>query len=250
MSKRERLQKYIANCGYCSRRKAELLITHGLVRVNDQVIRELGHKIDPESDQIVINSEGIAPPPRVTVALNKPSGFITSTHDTHDRLTVMDLLPRSLVLQGVRPVGRLDLETEGLLLLTNDGDLLHRITHPRYSCSKEYRALLSREPAPHELDKMRGGVYLREVGKQTQPADIQIEHDGPQTWARVVIHEGMKRQVRRTFEVVGIEVVHLERTQIGEVALNGIARGEHRTLSAAEIEGLSESSSGVAPAGR
>lgn len=244
MSKRERLQKYIANCGYCSRRKAELLITHGLVHVNNKTIRELGHKIDPESDQVVINTESIAPPPRVTVALNKPAGFITSTHDTHDRLTVMDLLPRSLVIQGLRPVGRLDLDTEGLLLLTNDGDLLHRITHPRYSCSKEYRALLNREPQPQELEKMRGGVYLKEVGKQTQPADIQIERDGGQTWARVVIHEGMKRQVRRTFEVVGVEVIHLERTRIGEVALNGIERGAHRTLSSSELEGLSEASSG------
>lgn len=239
VSKRERLQKYIANCGYCSRRKAELLITHGLVHVNGVPVRELGHKIAPDTDRVVINGETIAPPPRVTVALNKPAGFITSTHDTHERLTVMDLLPRTLVIQGLRPVGRLDLETEGLLLLTNDGDLLHRITHPRYSCSKEYVALLSREPKPQELEKMRGGVYLKEVGKQTQPAQIDIERTDDGVRARVIIEEGMKRQVRRTFEVVGIDVLHLERTRIGPVTLSDLPRGSHRTVAPAELEALS-----------
>ena len=133
---RERLQKYIANCGYCSRRKAELLIEAGLVEVDGTVVRELGAKIDPSRQGVRIHGEDILPPSRRVVALHTPAGFITSTHDTHDRLTVMDLLPRRIAETGVLPAGRLDLETEGLLILTNDGDLQHRITHPRYECVK------------------------------------------------------------------------------------------------------------------
>ncbi len=237
-SSRVRIQKYIASCGYCSRRKAELLVEHGLVEVNGKVVESLGTKIRPDVDVVAINRERIEPPEPLSIMLNKPSGFITSTHDTHERLTVLDLLPRSIRELGVLPAGRLDLETEGLLILTNVGDLQHQITHPRYSCEKEYRAKLSRRPDPGEVEKLRRGVFLSEVGKKTQAAEIEV--DGKV--ARVVIGEGMKRQVRRMFEVVGIHVTYLERVRIGRVELGDLRRGGWRRLSEDEVEALIESS--------
>jgi len=136
MAKRVRLHKYLANAGYCSRRRAELLIQAGLVQVNGRTVSNLGATIDPSRDVVTIHGAVIVPPEPLTIMLNKPAGFLSSTHDTHDRLTVMDLLPRWVRNRGVVPVGRLDLDTEGLLLLTNDGDLHHLVTHPRYGCPK------------------------------------------------------------------------------------------------------------------
>jgi 23S rRNA pseudouridine2605 synthase len=169
---RERLQKYIANCGHCSRRKAELLIEAGLVQVDGVVVRELGAKVDPGRSDVRIQGERVLPPSKRTIALHKPAGFITSTHDTHERLTVMDLLPRSIAETGVLPAGRLDLETEGLLILTNDGDLQHRITHPRYECAKEYHVELDRAPTGEELARLSAGIFLAELGRTTSPAEI------------------------------------------------------------------------------
>lgn len=236
----ERLQKYIARCGYCSRRKAELLMLHGLVEVDGRPAGDLGVRVDPGSSRVTILGEEILPPEPLTILLNKPAGFITSTHDTHERLTVMDLLPRPVRARGVLPAGRLDLDTEGLLILTNDGDLQHRITHPRYHREKEYRATLDRRPRPRDLDRLRAGVYLADVCRSTQPASVELERSprrGP--WvARVVISEGMKRQVRRMFEVIDVEVVHLERLRIGSLLLGDLERGAYRELSEDEVREL------------
>ena len=237
---KQRLHKYIASCGHCSRRKAELLIEAGLVQIDGRVASDLGTKLDPTRSTVTINGERVEPPDPLTLILNKPAGFITSTHDTHDRLTVMDLLPRSAVERGVLPVGRLDLETEGLLVFTNDGDLQHRITHPRYTCSKTYRATLSRPPTEIDLEKLRRGVFLTEVGKTTSPAEVDLvsESDQSPAVAQVRIAEGMKRQVRRMFETQGIEVVHLERIAIAEVGLGDLGRGAWRELEQREIASL------------
>ncbi|MEM7263396.1 MAG: pseudouridine synthase [Planctomycetota bacterium] len=237
---KQRLHKYIASCGYCSRRKAELLLQAGLVTVDGRKVEDLGFKIDPERSTVEINGEAIAPPGPLTVILNKPEGFITSTHDTHERLTVMDLLPKSVVDRGVLPAGRLDFETEGLLVFTNDGNLQHRITHPRYTCPKVYRATLDREPTDRELEKLRKGVFLEEVGKKTAEAEVEMvtaPGERPPI-CQVRISEGMKRQVRRMFETVRIRVVHLERRSIGGVELGELPRGGWRALTDEEIESL------------
>ncbi|MFQ5654871.1 MAG: pseudouridine synthase [Planctomycetota bacterium] len=238
--RRERLHKYIAGCGYCSRRRAERLIASGLVEVNGELIEQPGCRVVPGRDAVVINGERIEPPPPLTIALNKPPGTITSTHDTHDRLTVMDLLPKKIVEEGVLPAGRLDLDTEGLLILTNDGDLQHRITHPRYECEKEYRVHLGRPPSTRERERLEQGVFIRELGKRTAAARIyriRRRRDGSTT-LHIKIHEGMKRQVRRMFEGLGIEVLHLKRIAIGGVELGGLATGKWRALTSEELASL------------
>ena len=228
---RERLQKYLARCGHGSRRRAELLIEKGLVHVNGEVA-SLGISIQPGRDEVVLHGEKVQPPKTLTVMFHKTAGTITSTHDTHDRLTVMDMLPKRVVDAGVLPAGRLDLETEGLLIFTNDGDLLHRITHPRYRCRKEYFVVLSRAPSERILDVLRKGVYLPDVGKETSPAQItrlRRRKDGTAS-LHIVIHEGMKRQIRRMFSGQGLEVTYLKRISIGKLGLDDLAPGKYRTL--------------------
>lgn len=211
------------------------------MQVNGVVVSELGSLIDPTQDRVTIHGERILPPDRTTIMLNKPTGYLTSTEDTHDRLTVMDLLPRKLVEAGVLPAGRLDYETEGLLILTNDGDLQHRITHPRFGCLKEYRAHLSRPLRENDQRRLERGVNVRELAKRTAPAIITLHQSQPDGSAlcHITIGEGMKRQVRRMFQVVGIDVLHLERVAIGSLTLGKLARGQWRTLSMDEVHALS-----------
>ncbi|MFN0056974.1 MAG: pseudouridine synthase [Planctomycetota bacterium] len=239
-SERVRLQKYIANCGYCSRRKAELLIDHGLVHVNGEPVKDQGWKVTPGTDRVTIHGEEIARKKTLTIMLNKSAGFITSTHDTHQRPTVLDLLPRSIVEAGVLPAGRLDLETEGLILLTNDGELLHRVSHKRYGGEKEYRALLNRTPSPTEVRQLERGVFLEEVGRETQSARVTLVETQPngKCIAHIVLREGMKRQVRLMFATVDIKVLHLERIAIGKLRLGDLERGKWRELTETEIAGL------------
>lgn len=236
----ERLHKFIANCGYCSRRRAELLIEKGLVQVNGEVVDGAGFMIDPSEDVITIHGQKIVPPTPTTIVLNKPAGYLTSTEDTHDRLTVMDLLPKRLLDAGVLPAGRLDYETEGLLILTNDGDLQHRITHPSFGCVKEYRVHLNRPLSENDVRRLERGVMLRDLGKKTAPSVVdqhRKNRDGSAS-CHIMIGEGMKRQVRRMFKVVGAEVLHLERLAIGEFRLEDLGRSKWRELSQDEIRQL------------
>lgn len=236
-SPKERLQKYLARCGHGSRRKAELLIEQGLVMVNGKAAT-LGDSIVPGRDVVVLHGEKVAPPNSLTVMYHKTAGTISSTHDTHDRLTVMDMLPKRVVNAGVLPAGRLDLDTEGLLILTNDGDLLHEITHPRYRCTKEYYVALSRTPNDRELAALRKGVFLPDVGKTTSPAilnKLRRKRDGSAT-IHIQIQEGMKRQIRRMFSGQRIDVTYLKRISIGGLELGNLAPGKYRELSAKEIE--------------
>lgn len=231
-----RLHKYIANCGYTSRRRAELLIQAGRVQVNGKVLTSLGTTIHPK-DVILVNGESIQPPVPMTIVFNKPAGVITSTHDTHDRLTVMDVLPKSLRDRGVLPAGRLDQDTEGLLVLTNDGDLAHEITHPRYETEKEYEALVSGSPTPEGLGRLEKGVRIE--GEMTAPAKIaSVQAEGSATRAHIVIHEGKKRQVRRMFESIGHPVLYLKRVRVGGLLLGELPTGEWRELKKEEIDML------------
>ncbi|MEE8141784.1 MAG: pseudouridine synthase [Planctomycetota bacterium] len=251
-AKRERLHKYIAACGYCSRRRAEILIANSLVQVNGKTVAELGAKITPGIDVVTIHGEKLQPPAPLTIALNKPQGYLTSTHDTHNRLTVMDLLPRKVVDAGILPAGRLDLESEGLLVLTNDGDLQHRITHPRYGCEKEYRVHLSRPPTHAERKRLENGLFLPVLNKRTTGAHLgrmQQARDGTAI-LRVTIHEGMKRQVRRMFEAVGIQVIYLERLAIGRLRLGDLPRGKWRPLAEGDITSLRSNAARPASRGK
>jgi 23S rRNA pseudouridine2605 synthase len=169
--------------------------------------------------------------------LNKPAEIITSTHDTHERLTVMDLLPRRLHSQGILPAGRLDLDTEGLLVLTNNGDLSHRITHPRYETEKEYDALVAGRPTAAGLSRLETGVRIE--GEMTSPARIEsVKPENSATRVRLVIREGKKRQVRRMFESIGNKVIHLRRVRIGKLLLGNLPLGVWRELEEKEIEKL------------
>jgi len=232
-----RLHKYIANCGYTARRRAELLIQAGRVEVNGKLVTSLGTTVNPAKDEVVMNGEVVLPPKAMTIMLNKPAEIITSTHDTHERLTVMDLLPRRLQNEGILPAGRLDLDTEGLLILTNNGDLSHRITHPRYETEKEYDALVAGLPTSSGLRRLETGIRLE--GQMTSPARIEsVKPERKSTRVRVVIREGKKRQVRRMFESIGNKVIHLKRVRIGSLLLGNLPVGEWRELAEKEIEKL------------
>src|SRR5688572_15938486 len=234
-----RLHKLIANCGYSSRRRAELLIQAGRVRVNGKLVTSLGANVYP-GDKVEVNGEELRLPPRMTIALNKPAGIITSTHDTHDRLTVMDILPRRLKDLGVLPAGRLDQDTEGLLVLTNDGDLAHRITHPSFETEKEYEALVGGVPGSRAIERLEKGIQIE--GEWTAPARVNVlRKEGQGARARIVIREGKKRQVRRMFEAVGHPVVELRRVRIGSLTLGALPPGEWRELGAEEVAGLTGS---------
>jgi len=235
-----RLHKYIANCGYSSRRHAELIIQAGRVKVNGRVVSSPGATVRPGKDTVSINDEPVEMPPPITVMFHKPAGLITSTHDTHERLTVMDYMPRSLRERGVVPAGRLDQDTEGLLILTNVGDLNHRITHPRYETEKEYIATVAERPAPAALERLAKGVVLD--GERTAPARIGGVRKGPEGLdVSLVIREGRKRQVRRMFAVVGHEVLRLRRVRIGALRLGDLRPGSWRELAPHEIEALTAS---------
>jgi pseudouridine synthase len=233
----ERLQKYLARCGVASRRAAERLIADGVVRVNGALVREMGRQVDPDVDRIEVNGRPVlAPAAMVYLAVNKPPGVVTTASDPFGRPTVMSLVPR---IGRLYPVGRLDADSEGLLLMTNDGELANRVMHPRYGCEKEYRALVSVEPDEGLLDRLRDGVDLedgpaaadveREAGRRTPSA---------QTWLRLTLREGRKRQVRRMLAAVGLPVERLQRVRIGPLELGDLPLGASRPLSRSEVAAL------------
>lgn len=242
---KERLQKVLARGGYGSRRSAETLITSGRVHVNGAVVTELGTQVDPEIDRVEVDGEALVlPSEHVYVAMNKPRGFVTTARDPQRRRTVMELLPENLP-PHVFPVGRLDRDTEGLLIFTNDGEFAHRMAHPRYQIEKEYVALVQGRPSARTLRQLESGVVID--GEETAPAraELAAEPEGfegrPQhTWVRLIIHEGRKRQVRRMLGAAGHEVRTLVRVRVGAVQMAGLGRGKTRRLTAAEVHSLKE----------
>ena len=241
---KERLQKILARAGFGSRRHAELLVTAGRVRVNGELITRLGTQADAASDSIEVDGVPLHPQELGTyLAMNKPYGFLTTAHDPQQRATVMDLLPE--LPPHVFPVGRLDRDTEGLLLFTSDGELSHRLAHPRFQIDKEYYAQVRGAPSPSALAALRSGVELE--GRATSPADVTLgpppegyEARTGYVWLRLVIHEGRKRQVRRMCAAVGHPARALVRTRIGDVALGRLAKGKTRRLSEHEVTSLKQ----------
>lgn len=232
----ERLQKIISAAGIASRRAAEGLILEGRVRVNGRVVTELGTKADPEKDAIKVDGKLINPrQPRIYIMLNKPMGYVTTLSDPEGRPTVKDLLKG--IRTRVYPVGRLDYDTEGLLLLTNDGEWAHLIMHPRYELPKTYLVKVKGVLDKKDADELERGVYL-EDGK-TAPANVRlVRKEEANSWVEITIHEGRKRQVRRMFDRIDHSVIKLRRIKIGPLPLGPLAVGRYRHLTPLEVETL------------
>jgi 23S rRNA pseudouridine2605 synthase len=241
----ERLQKIIAAAGVASRRKAEELITSGRVQVNGKMVTELGTKADPELDHIRVDGKLLHGPERYSyIVLNKPKGYVTTVSDPEKRPTVMDLV-RS-VRGRVYPVGRLDWASEGLLLLTNDGELANALMKASSNVPKTYVVKVAGQPEEAKLEKLRKGVSIAEKGGRrvrTAPARIKLIREGDNPWLEVTIVEGRNRQVRKMFEEVGHHVEKIRRVQYGPLALD-VPPGEFRSLSLEEVAKLKKAAAG------
>src|SRR5438477_3505070 len=240
----ERLQKIIAAAGVASRRKAEELITSGHVKVNGATVTELGSKADPETDHIRVNGKLLQPQEHrhVYLLLNKPKGYVTTLSDPEKRPTVMDLI------RGVRgrvyPVGRLDYASEGLLLLTNDGELAHRLMKAASHVAKTYVVKVAGTPKEEAITKLRAGVSIAtDDGKRvkTGPALVRVVKEAANPWYEITLVEGRNRQIRRMFEAVGHHVEKIKRVRYGSLSLD-VPPGEFRSLTLKEVERLKSAS--------
>lgn len=232
----ERLQKLLSQAGIASRREAETLIVAGRVTVNGQVVTELGTKADPATDQIAVDGKPVRPvDAKVYLLLYKPVGYLTTLKDPEGRPIVTDLLKD--IASRVYPVGRLDYNTEGLLLLTNDGEWANRLAHPRHEVEKEYLVRVRGKATPDQIKRLAAGVELEEG--RTAPAKVFLAGESDNnSWLSVTIHEGRNRQVRRMCEAVSLAVVRLKRIRYGFLELGTLQPGEHRQLTPAEVERL------------
>ena len=235
----ERLQKIIAAAGIASRRKAEELISQGLVSVNGEVVTELGSKADPERDHIRVNGKLLHGPERhVYLLMNKPKGYVTTLRDPEHRPTVMDLLRG--VKARVYPVGRLDYASEGLLLLTNDGDFAYRLMKAASHVPKTYMVKVAGNPTAESLARLREGISIpsdRGMRVRTAPAKIRVIRESANPWYEVTLIEGRNRQIRRMFEEVGHHVEKIKRVRYGPLQLD-VHPGEYRKLDAEEVAKL------------
>ncbi|NPA05879.1 MAG: rRNA pseudouridine synthase [Chloroflexi bacterium] len=231
----ERLQKILARAGLCSRRKCEELIQQGRVTVNGQVAR-LGMKADPLKDDIRVDGQRVRLVEEpVYIMVNKPRWVLSTMEPDPKHRTLRDLVP---VPHRLFPVGRLDLESEGLVLLTNDGDLANRLMHPRYGHEKEYRVLVAKVPDEKQLKAFRYGIVLPD-GTRTRPAQVEIlKRQGKGAWLRIILTEGKKRQIREMCRTIGLPVVRLIRTRIGPLRLRNVGVGQWRYLTDKEVKAL------------
>jgi len=232
----ERLHVRIAHSGICSRRAAEKLILEGRVEVNGKMVAEMGIKVS-EADEVRVDGQLIFTAKLYTVVVNKPLGVVTTLFDPQRRPTIAKFLPDYGV--QLKPVGRLDMETEGLLVCTNDGELALRLAHPRFGVEKEYQAIVTGIPDDKALQKLRDGVFFD--GRKSLPAKVDIIHAEPKsntTGLRITIHEGRKRQVRLMCELVGHPVTSLKRIRYGPLYLKGMRAGECKLLGKKEVDEL------------
>jgi pseudouridine synthase len=233
----ERLQKILSTAGVASRRLSEELIEQGRVSVNGKIVTELGTKADPSRDEIKVDGRRIrVEQRRLYILLNKPRGYVTTRSDPQGRPTVMDLIKR--VREYVYPVGRLDYDSEGLLLLTNDGELAARLTHPRHEVERVYEARVKGVPDDHELERLTKGIVIE--GRKTSRARVSVSGvretpGGRQAIVEIAIHEGRQRQVRKMFDAVGHPVVRLRRIAIGPISDDALPTGHYRELTREEL---------------
>ncbi|MFT5875989.1 MAG: 23S rRNA pseudouridine2605 synthase [Clostridium sp.] len=228
----ERLQKFMARCGVASRRKCEKVITEGRVKVNDFVVTELGNKIDPDKDKVYVDNKIInIEENKVYIALNKPEGIVSTVSDEKGRKTILDLVK---IKERIYPIGRLDYDTCGLIILTNDGDIYNKVIHPRQAINKVYLAILEGCPNQEEISKFCNGVDID--GYITAGADFEItKRIGFNCNAKITIHEGKNRQIRKMCEVIGHPVIALKRISVGNISLGNMEKGSWRNLTEDEI---------------
>lgn len=237
-----RLQKILSQAGVASRRAAETLITQGRVEVNGRVVSELGSKADPATDVIKVDGRRLkAPASRRYLLLYKPRGVVSTRLDPQRRTTVVDLVARAGIRGYFYPIGRLDYDSEGLILLTNDGEFAVRVSHPRYEVDRTYEALVEGVPDDHDLDRLRRGVVLDDG--RTGPAEIRLlriteTKRGPRSALLVRLHEGRNRQVRKMCDAIAHPVVRLKRIRIGPIGIGDLLPGDLRDLTPAEVRKL------------
>ena len=230
-----RLNKFLASAGVASRRKCDELLQQGLISVNGQVVSELGTVINEKKDKVFYEGRQVLLPSSfVYIKLNKPKGYACTAKDEKGRKTIYDLLPRE---ERLFSIGRLDYDTEGLIILTNDGDFANKVAHPRYSVDKEYHVTIEGQIKESELAVLRKGVVIE--GQRMPSAKVEfLSNDGKNTKLSVVIDEGMNRQIRRMFEAIGKSIKLLKRVRIGNVRLGGVKRGDFRDLTTQELNSL------------
>ena len=231
----ERLQKFIAQAGIASRRKSEELILQGKIKVNGKITKEVGTKINPDKDIVEYNEKRVElPEEKIYILLNKPIGYVTTTKDQFNRESVLDLVK---INKRIVPVGRLDMYTSGALILTNDGDFVYKVTHPKHEIEKTYTVTLKGIVEKSAVEKLRNGVEIEDY--KTKPAKVKIlktDKEKNQSRLEIIIHEGKNRQVRKMSEAVGYKVLALHRSKIGGVGVKDLPLGKWRYLTDKEIE--------------
>jgi 23S rRNA pseudouridine2605 synthase len=239
----ERLQKILSRAGVASRRAAETLMAQGRVTVNGETVRELGTRADVARDDVRVDGVRVrAAVAQVYILLNKPRGVVTTRHDPEKRTTVMDLVPQ---VAGLFPVGRLDVTTEGLMLLTTDGDFAERVAHPRFEVPRVYHAKVYRVPPPETLERLRQGVRVE--GERLAVDQARVLQAGNNAWLELTLHEGKHHEVRRLMEAVGHPVSKLKRVALGPLTTRGLQPGEYRHLRPAEVKALLHGGRGARP---
>ncbi len=238
----ERLQKFLARSGIASRRKSEELITSGKIKVNGQVVTELGIKINPEIDIVEYNGKQIKEEnKKIYILLNKPIGYVTTVKDQFKRDTVMELVKG--IKERIVPVGRLDMYTSGALLLSNDGDFINKVTHPKHEIEKTYNATIVGKVTKEDVEKLTKGVEIQDdletyVTKPAKVKILKIDEEKNLSRIQITIHEGKNREVRRMCEAIGKKVIALHRTQIGNIDVKDLQLGKWRYLTEKEIQNL------------
>lgn len=238
-----RLAKYLAQVGLASRRHAEQMIKNGDIKVNGQLVTEMGTQVEPETDIIEYQGRRIGGVPMmIYVLLYKPAGFLCSVNDPQGRPTVLNLLKD--IKERIYPVGRLDFDTSGLLLLSNDGEFTNLMIHPRYKITKTYEARVNGRVGPLEMDRMRKGLLLEDG--MTAPAQVKLlTQDENSSLLEISIHEGRKRQIKRMCAAINHPVLNLKRTRLAFLSLQDLEEGEYRLLSSQEVEALKKCAGAV-----
>lgn len=233
----ERLQKYLANSGVASRRKCEELILQGKIQVNGNVVSELGIKVDPEKDKISFNGKEIKKTQKhIYILLNKPIGYVTTVDDQFGRDTVLDLVK---IKERIVPVGRLDMYTSGALILTNDGDFVYKVTHPKHEIEKTYTVTLKGIVTNDEVERLRKGIKIDDyITKEARVKILKIDMEKKVSRLEITIHEGKNRQVRKMCEAIDKKVLALHRSKIGSIGVKDIELGKWRYLRKQEVQKL------------
>jgi len=239
-----RLNRYIARCGASSRREADLMIASGRIMVNGEVCTELWKQIKPRSDTVHLDGEPLELPPLDYYKLYKPPGVVTTMDDPHGRISIKDLIDEYDIPEGVVPAGRLDLDSEGLLILTNDGNLLQTLTHPSHGIEKKYRVLIDRWPMEWDIARLRRGLKFRDYivkalsVARMGPQPIDDEHPSPGYWLEIILGEGRKREIREMMQTIRYRVQRLIRIEHGPVKVYDLKPGQIKKLGEQEVKAL------------